>query len=142
MADSCLNIYIYNNISRFIQYKEIKPLQIQTGGGLIKAISVRLVKLTVTWTDYLAYTIIFIKVYYCPDFFTNIILLNILWGKGAFFNGLYNIINFIKNWVEIAYILCINRLNIFILVDNPTEVLFIIALAIIQLHLYEKKCTC
>ena len=79
----------------------------------------------------MAYIIIFTKVYYYPNFFINIILLSILQGKGAFFNGLYNIINFIKDWVEIAYVLYINGLNTFILVDNPIEVPFIIALAII-----------
>ena len=52
-------------------------------------------------------------------------------GKGAFFNGLYNIINLIKNWAEIAYVLYINGLDIFILVDNPIEVPFAIALATI-----------
>ena len=76
--------------------------------------------------------------YYCPNFFTNIILLSILQGKGAFFNSLYNIINFIKNWVEIAYTLYINGLNLFILVDNPAKVPFIIALATAQLRLYKK----
>ena len=76
--------------------------------------------------------------YHCPNFFINIISLNILWGKGAFFNSLYNIINFIKNQVEIAYTLYINRLNLFILVDNPIEVPFAIALATAQLHLYKK----
>ena len=45
-----------------------------------------------------------------------------------FFNSLYNIINFVKDWVEIAYILYINGLNIFILVDNPTEVPFAMTL--------------
>ena len=69
--------------------------------------------------------------YYYPNFFTNVVLLNILWEKGAFFNSLYNIINFIKDWIEIAYILYINGLNIFILVDNPIEVPFAIALATI-----------
>jgi len=48
------------------------------GGGLIKAIGVRLVKLIITQTDYLAYTIIFTSIYYCPNFFINIVLLNIL----------------------------------------------------------------
>jgi len=38
---------------------------------------------------------------------------------GALFNGLYNIINFIKYRTEIAYILYINGLNLFILLDNP-----------------------
>jgi len=47
IANSCLNIYIGNDIRKFVQYKEIKPLQIQTGGGLIRAIGVRLVELTV-----------------------------------------------------------------------------------------------
>ena len=79
----------------------------------------------------MAYTIIFTKVYHYPDFFINVVSLNILQGKGAFFNGLYNIINFVKDWVEIAYIPCINGLNIFILVDNPAEVPFAIALATI-----------
>ena len=69
--------------------------------------------------------------YYYPNFFTNIVLLSILREKGAFFNGLYNIINLIKDWVEIAYTLYINGLNIFILVDNPIEVPFVIALATI-----------
>ena len=77
----------------------------------------------------MAYIITFTEVYYYPNFFINIILLSILQGKGAFFNGLYNIINFIKDWVEIAYTLYINGLNTFILVDNPIEVPFIIALA-------------
>ena len=79
----------------------------------------------------MAYTITFTKVYYYPDFFTNVILLNVLQGKGAFFNGLYNIINFVKNWAEIAYTPYINGLNTFILVDNPIEVPFAIALATI-----------
>ena len=47
-------------------------------------------------------------------------------------------INFIKDRAEIAYTLCINRLNIFILVDNPIEVPFTIALATTQSRLYEK----
>jgi hypothetical protein len=68
-------------------------------------------------------------VYYCPDFFINVISLSILWGKGAFFNSFYNIINFVKDQVEIAYTLYINGLNLFILVDNPIEVSFIMALA-------------
>jgi len=59
-------------------------------------------------------------------------------GKGAFFNSLHNIINFIKDWAQIAYILYINGLDLFILVDNPTEVPFIIALATAQLRLYKK----
>jgi len=63
----------------------------------MEAISVGLVKLTVAWTNYLAYTIIFTNVYYYPDFFINIILLSILRRKGTFFNGLHNIINFIKD---------------------------------------------
>jgi hypothetical protein len=79
----------------------------------------------------LAYTITFTKVYYYPNFFINIISLSILQGKGAFFNGLYNIINLIKNRAEIAYVLYVNGLNIFILVDNPIEVPFTIALATI-----------
>ena len=76
--------------------------------------------------------------YYCFNFFINIISLNILRRKGAFFNSLYNIINFVKDWVEIAYVLYINGLNIFILVDNPVEVPFIIALATARLCLYKK----
>ena len=48
------------------------------GGGLIKAIGVGLVELTVAWTDHLAYIIIFTEVYYYPDFFTNVVLFNIL----------------------------------------------------------------
>jgi hypothetical protein len=52
-------------------------------------------------------------------------------GREPFFNGLYNIINLIKDWVEIAYTLYINGLNTFILVDNPIEVPFTIALATI-----------
>ena len=91
------------------------------GGGLIKAISVGLVELIVAWTDHLAYTIIFTEVYHCPDFFMNVVSLSILRGKGAFFNGLYNIINFIKNQAEIAYILCVNGLNLFILLDDPAQ---------------------
>jgi len=67
------------------------------GGGLIEAIGVGLVKLIVTQTNYLAYTITFTNVYYYPNFFINIISLSILRSKGAFFNGLYNIINFIKD---------------------------------------------
>ena len=94
----------------------------------MKIINIKLVKLTVTQTNYLVYTIIFTKVYYCPDFFINIILFSVLWRKEAFFNSLYNIINFIKDQAEIVYILCINGLNIFILVNNPVEVSFIIAL--------------
>ena len=76
--------------------------------------------------------------YYYSKFFTNIISLSILRGKGAFFNGLYNIINFIKDWAEIAYTLYINRLNTFILVDNPAEVPFVMALATTQSRLYKK----
>jgi hypothetical protein len=63
----------------------------------MKAIGVRLVELIVARTNHLAYTITFTEVYYCPDFFINIVSLNILRGKGAFFDGLYNIINFIKD---------------------------------------------
>ena len=129
IADSCSNIHICNDIKKFVQYEEIEPLQIQTGGGLIKTISIKSVKLTVTRTNHLAYTITFTKVYHCPDFFINIVSLNILQKKGAFFNSLYNTINFIKNQAEIAYILCINRLNTFILIDNSMEVPFTIALA-------------
>jgi hypothetical protein len=77
-------------------------------------------------------------VYYCPDFFTNVISLSILQKKGVFFNSLYNIINFIKNLVKIAYIPYINRLNLFILVDNLVEVPFTIALATARLHFYKK----
>ena len=93
------------------------------GGGLIKAISVRSVKLIVAWTDHSAHIIIFTEVYYCPGFFINVILFSVLREKGAFFNSLYNIINFIKNWAEVAYTLCINGLSMFILVDNPVEVM-------------------
>ena len=95
----------------------------------MEAIGVRLVELIVAQTDYLAYIITFTNIYYYPDFFINIILLSILRGKGAFFNSLHNIINFVKDWAEIAYIPCINGLNLFILVDNPMEVPFAIALA-------------
>jgi len=77
-------------------------------------------------------------VYYCPDFFINIISLNILRGKGVFFNGLYNTINFVKNRAEIAYILYVNGLNMFILVNNPIEVPFAIALATARSRLYKK----
>ena len=66
--------------------------------------------------------------YHCPDFFTNVVLLSVLWGKGAFFDGLHNTINFVKNQAEIAYILYINGLNMFILVDNPAEIPFAMAL--------------
>ena len=119
IADSCLNIHICNNIRRFVQYEEIEPFQIQTGGGLIEAIGVGSVELTVAWTDHSAYTITFTEVYHCPDFFTNVVSLSILQGKGAFFNGLHNTINFIKNQAEVAYVLYINGLNSFILLDNP-----------------------
>ena len=47
IANICLNIYIYNDIRDFVQYKKIKPFQIYTGGGLMEAIGVGLVKLTV-----------------------------------------------------------------------------------------------
>ena len=104
-----------------MQYKEIEPLQIQTGGGLIKAIAVRSVELTVAQTDHSAHTITFTKVYHCPDFFTNVISLSVLRRKGAFFNGLRNTINFVKNRAEIAYIPCINGLNSFILLDDPVR---------------------
>ena len=40
--------------------------------------------------------------------------------------------------MEIAYTLYINGLNIFILVDNPIEVPFIMALATAQSRLYKK----
>ena len=76
--------------------------------------------------------------YYCHNFFTNIILLSILQGKEAFFDGLYNIINFVKDQAEIAYTPYINRLNTFILVNNPTEVPFTMALATTQSRLYKK----
>ena len=102
-----------------MQYKEIKPFQIYTGGGFTEAIGVGSVKLTVARTDHSAYIIIFTKVYYCPDFLTNVILLRVLQGKGAYFNDLRNIINFVKNRAEVAYIPCINGLNSFILLDNP-----------------------
>ena len=78
IADSCSNIHIYNNIRRFVQYEEIEPIQIQTGGGLIKAIGVGSVELTVARTDYSAHIITFTKVYHCPDFFTNVVSLSIL----------------------------------------------------------------
>ena len=97
----------------------------------MKAIGVRSVELIVARTNHSAYIIIFTGVYHYPDFFTNIVSLSILQGKGAFFNGLYNIINLVKDRAEIAYTLCINGLNMFILVDNPVEVPFIIALATI-----------
>ena len=118
-----------------MQYKEIEPFQIQTGGGLIKAIGIGLVELIVTQTNHSAYTIIFTEVYYCPDFFINIISLSVLREKGAFFNSLYNIINFIKNQAEVAYTPYINGLSIFILVDNPVEVM---PLAIKQPYLYKE----
>ena len=57
--------------------------------------------------------------YYCPNFFINTILLRVLQGKGAYFNNLYNIINFIKNRVEVVYILYINGFNLFILLNDP-----------------------
>jgi hypothetical protein len=104
----------------------------------MKAIGIRLVKLTVARTNYSAYIITFTEVYYCPNFFINIVSLNILQGKGAFFNGLYNIINFVKDRAEIAYIPCINGLNMFILVDNPIEVPFAMALATTRSRLYKK----
>ena len=104
----------------------------------MKAIGIRLVKLIVAQTNHSAYIIIFTKVYYCPNFFTDIISLNILQGKGIFFNSLYNTINFIKDQAEIAYTPYINGLNMFILVDNPTEVPFTIALATAQSCLYKK----
>jgi hypothetical protein len=47
IANSCSNIYIGNDIRKFVQYEEIKPIQIQTGGGLMKAIGIKSVKLTV-----------------------------------------------------------------------------------------------
>ena len=104
-----------------MEYEEIKPLQIQTGGGLIKAISIRSVELIVTQTDHSAHTITFTKVYHCPDFFTNVISLSVLRRKGTFFNGLRNTINFVKNQAEVAYIPCINGLNSFILLDDPVR---------------------
>ena len=87
----------------------------------MKAIGVGSVELTVTRTDHSVYTITFTEVYHCPDFFTNVVSLNILWRKGAFFDGLHNTINFVKNRVEIAYIPCINGLNLFILLDDPAR---------------------
>ena len=138
IADSCSNIHIGNDISKFVQYEEIEPLQIQTGGGLMKAIGVGSVELTVARTDHSAYTITFTEVYHCPDFFTNVVSLNILRRKGAFFNGLHNTINFVKDRAEIAYVPCINGLNTFILVDNPAEVPFAMALATARSRLYEK----
>ena len=121
MADSCSNIHICNDIRRFVEYEEIEPLQIQTGGGLIKAIAVGSVELTVARTDHSAHTITFTKVYHCPDFFTNVVSLSVLRRKGAFFNGLHNTINFVKDRAEIAYIPCINGLNSFILLDDPVR---------------------
>ena len=121
IADSCSNIHIGNDIKKFVQYEEIEPFQIQTGGGLIKAIGVGSVELTVARTDHSAHTITFTEVYHCPDFFTNVVSLSILWGKGAFFDGLHNIINFVKDRAEIAYTPCINGLSSFILLDNPTR---------------------
>ena len=59
--------------------------------------------------------------YHCPNFFTNIISLSVLRRKGAFFNGLRNTINFVKNRAEVAYIPCINGLNSFILLDDPVR---------------------
>jgi len=104
----------------------------------MRAIGVRLVELIVARTDHSAHIITFTEVYYYPDFFTNIVSLNILRGKGAFFDGFYNTINFVKGRAEIAYILYINGLNTFILVDNPVEVPFAIALATARSRLYEK----
>ena len=95
------------------------------GEGLIEAIDIKLVELTVAWTDYLAYIITFTKVYYCSGFFINIILLKVLRGKNTYFNDLYNIINFIKNRVEVAFILYINGLNLFILLDDPIQLYLI-----------------
>jgi hypothetical protein len=135
IADSCSNIHICNDIRKFVQYEEIKPIQIQTGGGLIKAIGVGSVELTVARTDHSAHTIIFTKVYHCPNFFTNIVSLSVLRGKGAFFDGLHNTINFVKDRAEIAYTPYINGLNLFILVDNPIEVM---ALATERPRLYEE----
>jgi len=54
IANSYSNIYIGNDIKKFLQYKEIQPFQIQTGGGLIQAIGVGSVELTVTRTDHSA----------------------------------------------------------------------------------------
>ncbi len=121
IADTGSNIHICNDIRKFVQYEEIKPFQIHTEGNLTEAIGVGSVKLTVARTDHSARTITFTEVYHCPDFFTNAISLSILRGKGAYFNDVHNIINFIKNWVEIAYIPCINGLNSFILLDNPAR---------------------
>ena len=123
IADICSNIHICNDIKKFVQYEEIEPLQIQTGGGLMKAIGVGSVELTVARTDHSTHTIILTKVYHCPDFFTNVVSLSVLRGKGAFFNGLHNTINFIKNRAEVAYIPYINSINSFILVDNSAEVI-------------------
>jgi len=47
IADSCSNIHIGNDIRKFVQYNEIEPFQIRTGGGLIQAIGVGSVELTV-----------------------------------------------------------------------------------------------
>ena len=104
----------------------------------MKAIGVGSVELTVARTDYSAYTITFTEVYHCPDFFTNVVSLSVLRRKGAFFDGLHNTINFVKDRAEIAYTPCINGLNTFILVDNPAEVPFAMALATARSRLYEK----
>ena len=87
----------------------------------MEAIGVGSVKLTVARTDHSAHTITFTEVYYCPDFFTNVVSLSVLRGKGAFFNGLHNTINFIKNQAEVAYVPCINGLNSFILLDDSAR---------------------
>ena len=87
----------------------------------MKAIGVGSVELTVTRTDHSVYTITFTEVYHCSDFFTNVVSLSIIRGKGVFFNSLYNIINFVKDQAEIAYIPCVNGLNLFILLDDPAR---------------------
>jgi hypothetical protein len=62
----------------------------------MEAIGVGLVEFIVAWTDHSAHTITFTEVYHCPNFFTNIVSLSILQKKGAFFDGLHNILNLVK----------------------------------------------
>jgi hypothetical protein len=77
IADSCSNIHICNDIKKFVQYEEIELFQIYTEGGLMKAIGVESVELTVARTDHSAHTITFTEVYHCPDFSTNAISLTV-----------------------------------------------------------------
>ena len=125
IADICSNIYICNDIRDFVQYEEIEPFQIYTGGGLTEAIGIGSVELIVARTDHLAHIITFTEVYHCPGFLMNVISLKALRGKGAYFNDLRNTINFVKNRAEVAYIPCINGLNLFILLDDPVRLRFI-----------------